>query len=94
MKPIKRTKEFRSDAIKMVTEQGLSMAVAARQLGVHYDTFRYWMDQAKAAAPGALAAAKVPQDALVRELQKENAILRMEREILKKATAFFVKEQR
>lgn len=92
MKPITYSAEYRSNAVKMVTEQGLTMAAAAKQLDVNYHSLRYWIKLAKLAAPGPLLAPTLTAEQRIRELEKENARLRMEREILKKATAFFAKE--
>ncbi len=92
MNPIKYSAEYRVNAVKMVTEQGLTIAAAAKQLTINYYTLRYWIKLARHAAPAPLLAPGLTPEQRVRELEKENAILRMEREILKKATAFFAKE--
>ena len=87
----KFTREFKVSAVKLVQEQGYSPAEAARSLGVDPATIREWVtkfSEADGLAPtgaGALAAE-------LRRLRKENARLRLEREILKKAAAFFARE--
>jgi transposase len=79
-------------AVKLVNEQGYSVAEAAKSLGIDPATLRSWVDKFSSEAglapsgEGALAAE-------LRRLRKENARLLMEREILKKAAAFFAKEQ-
>jgi transposase len=87
----KYTREFKLSAVKLVNEQGYSIADAARSLGVDANSVRGWMeklgDQA-GAAPGSEGSLK----AELRRLRKENAQLLMEREILKKAAAFFARE--
>ena len=84
--------EFKAGAVKMVVEQGLTMKAAAKRLGVHFQTIRDWVWAAKSAAPTTLVSNELPLQEQVRQLKKENDRLRMEREILKKATAFFAKE--
>ena len=86
------TVEFKKAAVDQVIVQRHTMSSVAKRLGVNYHTLREWVQAAKAAAGGSLIPADLPTDQLVRELQKENARLRMERDILKKATAYFAKE--
>lgn len=88
------TPEFRAEAVKLVTEQGLSQEEAAKRLAIPKGTIGNWI----AAAKGANGAS-VPGARSVRELEAENAKLRkelsearMERDILKKATAYFARE--
>ena len=92
MKPIVYSPEYRANAVKMVTEQGLTVAAAAKQLDVNYHSLRYWIKQTRLASKVPLLASTLTPEQRIRELEKENARLRMEREILKKATAFFAKE--
>ena len=88
------SKQFKKDAVKLVTEQGFDVSEAARNLGIHHSSLRRWKRELESdgnqAFPGKgnLSADK---DELNR-LRKENKRLRMERDILKKATAFFAKE--
>lgn len=88
----KFTREFKVSAVKLVNEQGYSIPEAARSLGVDPASVRSWVSKFSAEAElapsgeGAMAAE-------LRRLRQENARLRMEREILKKAAAFFAKEQ-
>ena len=89
------SREFKIQAIKMVTEQGLSVAEVARDLGVHPNVLRKWK---KLVSEGDDAFAgngklSVEQEEL-RRLREENRQLQMERDILKKATAFFAKESK
>lgn len=87
----KYTREFKISAVKLVNEQGYTPQEAARSLGVDPANVRYWVEKFSSEsglAPkgdGALAAE-------IQRLRKENARLLMEREILKKAAAFFAKE--
>lgn len=84
--------EFKAEAIKMVIEQRVTMASVAKRLGVDYYALRQWVRKAKSASPVSLISKDLPLEERVRQLEAENARLRMEREILKKATAFFAKE--
>ena len=88
----KFTREFKISAVQLVNHQGYAIAEAARSLGVDPNCIRGWVEKFGAqagAAPqgeGALAAEN-------RRLKKENARLLTERDILKKAAAFFAREQ-
>lgn len=88
----KFTREFKLSAVKLVNEQGYSPVEAAKSLGVDPNSVRGWVEKFSAedgVAPSGEGALK----AELRRLRKENAQLLMEREILKKAAAFFAKEQ-
>ena len=88
------TPEFKAEAVKLVTEQGYSVAEAARSLGLSENLIRNWkqalQDMGTHAFPGP---GKLPavEDEL-RRLRAENKRLLAERAILKKAAAFFAKE--
>ena len=91
------TREFKIEAVKLITEQGYSVKQAAESLGVCQTILRSWKkklesapDNGDAAFPGKGKLAP-PEDEL-RRLREENRRLRMERDILKKATAFFARE--
>ena len=86
------TAEFKTEAVKMVLEQHMTRSSVAKRLGVNYHTLRQWVESAKSAASESLIPKDLPLEQRVRELEKENARLRMERDILKKATAYFAKE--
>jgi transposase len=85
--------EFKESAVKLVTDRGYTVADAAKSLGVDANSIRSWLkkfpaEEAKAGVKGEQALR-----AEVQRLRKENQRLMMEREILKKATAFFAKQQ-
>ena len=85
-------KEFRLAAIKLVTEQGYSPKQAAISLGVHANTLQYWMKiygKAKEQDAETMESLRLR----LKELEKQNQRLVLEKEILKKATAFFAREQ-
>lgn len=95
-KPRKRrvfTEEFKQDAVRLVVNEGYSFAAAARAVGVGEQSLRQW--HARLAPPPDPCG----EDATLGELQAENQRLRrelrraeLERDILKKATAYFAKE--
>ena len=86
--------DFKVSAAKLVTEQGRGLKDAATSLGVAPSTMQYWVRRftpTKTPAP-----TPTDLDSLRKEndrLREENKRLTMEREILKKATAFFAREQ-
>jgi len=85
------TPEFKLQAVKMVTEQKLSVAEAARRLGVHESRLHEWkkahLKDGADAFPG--SGRQTPPEEENRRLQAEVKRLEVERDILKKATAFF-----
>jgi transposase len=92
----KYTPEFKSDAIKLVTEQGYSNSEVARRLGVDQSNISRWVRQDRQDREdiGQNGVTRRELESENRRLEKENKRLRMEREILKKATAFFARESR
>jgi transposase len=84
--------EFKRSAVEQVVVHRHRMKSVAQRLGVNYHTLRQWVVDAKSAAAVSTIPADLPPEQMLRELQKENARLRMERDILKKATAYFAKE--
>ena len=85
------SREFKLEAVALITEGGLSVARAARDLGVHETVLRRWQHQfeedPEQAFPG--KGRLRPQDEELARLRRENEILRQEREILKKAVGIF-----
>lgn len=90
------TSEFKAEAVKLVTDQGLTQGEAARRLGISLKSLNHWVGQAKAGQlKGSPGADKLtPEQRRIKELERELAIAKMERDILKKATAFFAKESK
>ena len=87
------TKEFKAQTVRLVRDSGKSIGVIARELDLGEGVLRNWLRQAEVEAgrgrPGALTTDE--REEVVR-LRREVRTLRMERDILKKATAFFAKE--
>jgi len=83
------TKEFREGAVKLVVQEGVGVKQAAAELGVSVSAMGKWVREHRrkgsAAFPG--SGNLSPEDARVRELEKKVRRLKMERDILKKATA-------
>lgn len=88
----KFTREFKVSAVKLVNEQGYTIPQAAKSLGVDPNCVRYWVAQLSS-EPGLGPSGDGAQAAEIQRLRKENARLLMERDILKKAAAFFAREQ-
>ena len=88
----KYTREFKVSAVKLVNEQGYSVPAAARSLGVDPGCVRGWV-RALSSEAGLAPSGDGALQAELRRLRKENERLLMEREILKKAAAFFAREQ-
>jgi transposase len=90
----KYSKEFKLDAISLVSEQGYSKADAARNLAVAPGLLGKWIKEADNEDGLAFRGNGVltSEQLEIRQLREENRKLKMEREILKKATVFFAKE--
>jgi transposase len=86
------SEEFKRGAVEQVIGQRHTMSSVAKRLGVNYHTLRNWVEDAKSASPVSTVPTDLPAAQRIRELEKEVARLRMERDILKKATAYFAKE--
>ncbi len=86
--------EFKAGAVRLVLDEGKTVAAAARDLGVTESALRTWVERARAdRTQGRTGLTTAEREELAR-LRKENRILQEEREILKKAAAFFAKERR
>jgi transposase len=82
---------FRSEAVALVRTSGQAVPQVARQLVIHYETLRLWVRQADVDTGQREGLSTSEREELAR-LRRENRILKEEREILKKATAFFAAE--
>lgn len=83
--------EFKLAAVKKVVEQGLPAAEVARDLGIRDSLLHTW--KRKLETEGALTFPKNGVDEELQRLREENRRLKIERDILKKATVFFAKEK-
>ena len=85
---------FKLEAVKLVRERGVSAAQAARDLDVHENVLRKWVKEFASdpqhAFPG--QGQMKPEQQEIERLRREVVRLKAERDILKKATAFFAKE--
>lgn len=89
----RHTREFREGAVKLVLDEKQSVTKVAGDLGVSPHTLYAWVGQARKKKGVFTPPEDRDLQARVRELEAENRRLRIERDILKKATAFFAKEQ-
>jgi transposase len=83
--------EFRAEAVRLVREGGRKQIDVARELGMSVESLRQWIHQAEI-EEGKREGLTLAEKERLRQLERENRILREEREILKKAAAFFAKE--
>jgi transposase len=92
-RPSKYPEEFRRDAVALVrSSPERTVAEIARELGVNHETLRQWVkaaDKQQVQAAAGLGAAELEE---LKRLRKENAELRVEKEILRKAAQYFAKE--
>ena len=85
---------FKLEAVKLVRDRGVSASQAARDLDVHENVLRKWVKEFSADPQHAFPGQCVmkPEQAEIERLRREVVRLKAERDILKKATAFFAKE--
>ena len=86
------TEDFKRDAVALVTEQGYKPSEAARSLGIGDNLIRRWKREFEEEASGARLSADEREE--LKRLRKEVRMLRMEKEILKKASQYFAKEMK
>ncbi len=98
-RPSKYTEEFRRDAVELVRSSGRPINEVARELGMSHETLRNWVrkQEQQTSGPGSSAPAGAglsvaDKDAEIARLRAEVAELRQEKEILRKAAAYFAKE--
>ena len=83
--------EFKADAVKLCKVGDRSISKVALDLGITESALRRWVDQSQAFVPLPSSLSTSERDELLR-LRRDNLRLQMERDILKKATAFFARE--
>ena len=89
------TKEFREEAVKLVTEEGLSAPEASRRLDIPKSTISNWIRSSRAGNLGEIGKQQRQLNDIELELariKRELAKVKMERDILKKAAAYFARE--
>jgi transposase len=86
------SKEFKEEAVALVQEQGYSVPEAARTLGIASNMLYRWKERVEAQLEGKVLSEDERDE--LKQLRKEVKTLRMEKEILKKASAFFAKEMK
>jgi len=88
--------EFKREAVRLAQQPGMTMQRAAKELGLHINTLRGWVKKFESgkweAKPG--TDLKSEQAREIERLRRENAELKMERDILKEAAAYFAKESK
>jgi transposase len=89
------TKEFKLDAISLVLDQGITIAEAARSLGIRANMLGRWIKENQLDSNGQAFRGNgklTPEQEEIRRLKIENKQLKLERQILKEAAVFFAKE--
>ena len=86
------TDEFKIEAVKLVTEGKLTYKEAARKLGISDKSLQRWKEQLDKQAQQNKVNSNTELEKLIKQLQKENSQLKLERDFLKKASAYFAKE--
>lgn len=85
-------REFKEEAVALIIEQNYSVADAAKAVGVNPNMLYNWKQKIEEERQGVVISENEREE--LKRLRKENKELRMEKEILKKASAFFAKEMR
>jgi transposase len=88
------TPEFKEQAARRVIDNSLPIAQVARELGVNDTTLGFWVKAYRKQCAGQPLPAGMPDDERMRELERRNRELEMEVAFLRKAAAYFAKEQR
>lgn len=90
----KFSREFKLEAVKLVRDRGVTSAQAARDLDIHVNVLRKWVYEAAADAGSAFPGHgnMKPEQLEIERLRRELARMKAERDILKKAAAYFAKD--
>lgn len=86
------TEDFKRESVALVTDQGYKVSEAARSLGVGANLLRRWRQRFEDEASGVRLSEDEREE--LKRLRKENRLLRMEKEILKKASQYFAQEMK
>lgn len=89
------SQEFKHEAVKLIRERGVSAAQASRDLGIHANLLRKWVKDFEADPANAFPGhgRMKPEQLEIDRLRREVTKLKAERDILKKAAAYFAKDQ-
>ena len=85
----KFTSEFKQEAVRLMTEQGVPLAKASRDLDINPNMLRRWRQELEQHGEKAFPGNGMPLEEELARLRKENEVLKREREILKKAVSIF-----
>lgn len=88
------TDEYKAGAARLVLDEGKTVAAAARDLGLTESSLRNWVEQARADRTKGRTGLTTAEREELAHLRKEVRELRMERDLLKKVSALFAKDQR
>jgi transposase len=88
------SEEFRSQAVRLVIDEGKTVGGVARELDLTASALRQWVERARADRTGGKTGLTTAEREELSRLRKELRIAQEERDILKKATAFFAKQSR
>lgn len=83
------SREFKAEAVRLITEGGRPLSHVARELDVRPELLRAWRKRLE--EDGVISPVRQSEEDELRRLRRENSTLRMERDFLKKAAAFFAK---
>lgn len=88
----KYTQQYKDDAVELVVTSGSPIAAIARDLGINEGTLANWVNMAKKSGKFKEKPLDIDERARFKELEEENRRLKMERDFLKKAAAWFARE--
>jgi transposase-like protein len=88
------TDEFKASTVRLVLDEGKTVGAVARDLDLTETALREWVNRARADRTHGRTGLTIAEREELARLRKENRILQEERDILKKATAFFAKQSR
>jgi transposase len=88
------SEEFRAQAVRLVLEEGKTVGAVARELDLTPSALRQWVERARADRTGGKTGLTTAEREELARLRKELRFVQEERDILKKATAFFAKQSR
>jgi transposase len=88
------TDEYKASVVRLVLDEGKGVGAVARELDLTESAVRTWVERTRADRTGGKTGLTTAEREELTRLRRENRILQEEREILKKAAAFFAKHQR